>query len=110
MIDWDRLNELRDEIGQEDLIEVVGVFLDEADEVMQRVLAEGAAGNLESSLHFLKGSALNLGLVDLAALCQTGEKQAAAGHSDAIDLNRLADLYEASKTAFLGALAQGSAA
>jgi HPt (histidine-containing phosphotransfer) domain-containing protein len=109
MIDWDRLNELKSEIGEDDLAEVVGVFLDEADEVIGRV-AGGKSACLESDLHFLKGSALNLGFADLAALCQSGEKQAAAGQASLVDLARVASLYDASKRAFLGALAQGSAA
>jgi HPt (histidine-containing phosphotransfer) domain-containing protein len=110
MIDWGRLNELRDEIGAEDLAEVAGVFLDEADEVMDRVARGQSVGRMEAELHFLKGSALNLGLRAFADLCQDGEKRAAGGDPDPVDLARLADLYAASKAAFLGALAQDSAA
>ncbi|MFL9503525.1 Hpt domain-containing protein [Rhodopseudomonas palustris] len=109
MIDWDRLNELRDEIGDDDLAEVVTVFLEEADDVVRRIAAGQSAG-LEADLHFLKGSALNLGLSDLAMLCQSGEKLAAAGRGNQVNLPRVASLYEASKRRFLGALAQGSAA
>lgn len=110
MIDWDRVNELRDEIGAEDLADVVTVFLEEADEVMTRVLGGLGAPQMEAQLHFLKGSALNLGLRDLADLCQNGERRAAAGEADPIDLAHLCRLYDSSKAAFLGALAQDSAA
>lgn len=110
MIDWDRVNELRDEIGAEDLADVVSVFLDEADEVMARLLTGIPPAQMEAQLHFLKGSALNLGLRDLADLCQEGEKRAAAGSETPVDLPRLGTLYEASKTAFLGAMARGNAA
>lgn len=109
MIDWDRLNELRGEIGDDDLAEVVTVFLEEADDVVRRI-ATGQSAGLEADLHFLKGSALNLGLSDLAMLCQSGEKLAAAGRGNQVNLPRVASLYEASKRRFLGALAQGSAA
>ncbi|WP_225027914.1 Hpt domain-containing protein [Xinfangfangia pollutisoli] len=109
MIDWDRLNELRAEIGDEDLADVVGVFLDETDEVMARIRLVPAC-EMEGRLHFLKGSALNLGLRDFADLCQDGEKRAAAGQAAPVDLDQLAAVYQASKTAFLGALAQGTAA
>ena len=34
MIAWDRLNELRAEIGDDDLADVVAMFLEEADEVV----------------------------------------------------------------------------
>jgi HPt (histidine-containing phosphotransfer) domain-containing protein len=109
MIDWERLNELRDEIGAEDLADVVAVFLDETDEVMAAIRGLGA-DQMESRLHFLKGSALNLGLRVFAELCQEGEKRAAAGVADPVDLDRLVALYDASKSTFLGALAQGTAA
>lgn len=110
MIDWDRLNELRDEIGAEDLADVVAVFLDEADEVMERIQGGLAAAQMEAQLHFLKGSALNLGLRDFADLCQEGEKRASAGDAEPVDMGRLVALYAASKTAFLGALSKDSAA
>lgn len=109
MIDWERLNELRDEIGPEDLADVVSVFLDETDEVIAGIRGLGA-GQMESRLHFLKGSALNLGLTAFADLCQEGEKRAAAGLPDPVDLDRLVALYHSSKSTFLGALAQGTAA
>ena len=65
---------------------------------------------MESQLHFLKGSALNLGLSDLAALCQEGERLAGQGRGSEADPARIVAIYEASKTAFLGALADGNAA
>ena len=79
MIDWGRVRDLRSEIGAEDFAEVVAMFLDEADEVIARLTAERGAKALESDLHFLKGAALNLGFDALAAICQDGERRAAAG-------------------------------
>jgi histidine phosphotransfer protein HptB len=110
MIDWARLNELRDEIGEEDLADVVTLFLEEADEVVLKLSPAMADAELESQLHFLKGSALNLGLSDLANLCQDGERKAAQGQGNAIDLAAIKSVYEASKLTFLGALAKGNAA
>ena len=82
MIDWARVGELRDEIGCEDFAEVVSLFLEEADEVVQRLGACADAKALESALHFLKGSALNLGFERLAQLCQDGERRAAGRPAD----------------------------
>ncbi len=110
MIEWARLNELRAEIGEDDLSEVVSLFLEEADEVVTRITALQSDAELESQLHFLKGSALNLGLSDLAALCQEGERAAAQARGASVDRGRIAATYTASKAAFLGALAKGSAA
>ena len=44
---------------------------------------------LESDLHFLKGSALNLGLRQAWPLCQSGERRAARAHIDASTLPRI---------------------
>ena len=35
MIDWSRVNELRDEVGAEDFEEVVELFLEEVEEVIE---------------------------------------------------------------------------
>ena len=110
MIDWSRLNELRSEIGEDDLAEVVSLFLEEADEVVSRIASLQTDADLESQLHFLKGSALNLGLSDLAAMCQDGERAAAQNRGSSVDRGRISATYLASKAAFLGALAKGSAA
>ena len=77
MIDWLRMSELRDEIGQEGFDEVVDVFLEEAEEVLAR-LSQGS-GPAHEDLHFLKGSALNLGFVLVAQHCQDGERLLSAG-------------------------------
>jgi histidine phosphotransfer protein HptB len=101
MIDWTRIAELRSEIGDEDLDEVVGLFLEETDEVIARLSGGVAVSTLESDLHFLKGSALNLGFSALAEMCQTGERMAASGSGASIDLQPIIALYYASKVAFL---------
>lgn len=103
MIDWGRVAELRDEVGAENFSEIVALFLEEADEATQRPLAPGDARSLESLLHFLKGSALNLGFSDLALLCQTGERLAAQGDTST-DMTQIRAVYAASKMAFTAGL------
>lgn len=105
MIDWARVTELRDEIGGDDFAEVVALFLEEADEVVEKLPKCGDAKSLESGLHFLKGSALNLGFAELAQRCQEGERDAASGNAQ-IDVGSVARCYEASKAAFQTGLAQ----
>lgn len=99
MIDWGRVNDLAAEIGADDLAEVVALFLEEADEVIERITTEAGAGPLEADLHFLKGAALNLGFESFAALCQEGELRAATGDT-AVDLVEICSVYSASKQAF----------
>jgi histidine phosphotransfer protein HptB len=110
MIDWKRVDELRNEIGADDFLEVAGMFLDEADQTIAALSGGLSAREVEGQLHFLKGSALNLGLADLAAICQEGERLAAAGHGATVELTRVVMVYHASKVAFLGGLARDTAA
>lgn len=100
MIDWDRVAELRDEIGAESFDEVIDLFLSEADEVILRLRPDAGAKALESDCHFLKGAALNLGFKTLAAQCQLREMQAARGQ-DVADLAVVSDIYQKSRQALL---------
>jgi len=100
MIDWGRVKDLKSEIGEADFSEVAALFLEEADEVIGRISVTAGAEKLEQDLHFLKGAALNLGLAQLAALCQDGERRAAAGMTD-VDLSPLRAAYSVSRQMFL---------
>ncbi len=101
LIDWTRVRDLRSEIGADDFAEVVDMFLEEADEVVGRLSADAGAHVVECDLHFLKGSALNLGFAELAQLCQQGERFAAAGNTDATDLDQVRASYQRSRATFL---------
>jgi len=109
MIDWERVKELRAEIGADDFSEVAEMFLQEADEAVARLAPGLTAKAIEADLHFLKGAALNLGFDALSDLCQDGERRAAAGDTG-IDLDAVRSTYLASKTAFEGGLDQAFAA
>lgn len=98
MIEWERVNELRAEIGDDDFEEVVAMFLEEADEVIARTSPETCARDLEANLHFLKGAALNLGFTEFAMLCQVGERRAADGQVD-VNFAQVVQCYFASKKA-----------
>ncbi len=110
MIDWQRVRELREEIGEDDFAEVVSLFLEEADEVAAKIMALKTPDQIESALHFLKGSALNLGFKEFAVLCQAGEKAASLGKTESVDLASVVAIYEASKQAFAGGKAAEDAA
>lgn len=99
MIDWDRVDGLRAEIGAEDFAEVVAMFLEEADEVAER-LSRQSDDALRADLHFLKGAALNLGFSALADLCGQGEGIRATG----FDPTPVVTLYYTTKAAFSAAL------
>ena len=109
MIEWSRLAELRAEIGADDLADVAELFLEEADEVVARIAGGLPDDRLEADLHFLKGSALNLGLQALAALCQEGERKAAAGQGATVDTAQVAAIWRASRASLLGGLSSDQA-
>ncbi len=100
MINWDRVDELREEVGAEDLVEVIELFLEEVEEVISRLQTAPDPSRYEEDLHFLKGSALNLGFRKFGALCEAGEKAAANGQTESIVLNDIIDAFFASKAIF----------
>lgn len=111
MIDWERVAELRDEIGAEDFDEVVKLFLAEVDEAIDRLEAgTGNAKVVEEEMHFLKGAALNLGFQAVSALCQTGEKAAAQGIPFAVPDGEVRKVFSASQAEFEGELPKRFAA
>ncbi len=110
MIDWTRVADLRSEIGEDGFAEVIDLFLEETDEVTLRLSQAGIGPMIGSDLHFLKGSALNLGFSDLAHLCADGERMAGANESTGIDLGRILRCYHASKITFQDGLRRASAA
>ncbi|SEQ87489.1 Hpt domain-containing protein [Thalassovita taeanensis] len=104
MIDWSRVEELRTEIGVDDFDEVVELFLDEVHCVVERLRGTFEPDTLESDLHFLKGSALNLGFSSFSELCHAGERRAANGHRDSIDLPEILACFDQSKQVFTNEL------
>ncbi|WP_108483796.1 Hpt domain-containing protein [Oceaniglobus ichthyenteri] len=101
MIDWHRVEQLKGEIGADDFAEVVVLFLDEVDGVIARLDTRTDTVNLGDDLHFLKGSALNLGFRDFARLCQDGEHTAKTAPVEMSFLRRVIDCYGHSRAAFL---------
>ena len=77
MIDWSRVEESRDEIGDEDLVEIVELFLAEITDAVQALETIGSGQPLSDALHGIKGSAMNLGFNAVATLCAEGEASAA---------------------------------
>ena len=79
MIDWDRISELQTEVGEDGLSEVVEIFFEEMDDAVAALQAASGQGPLSEALHFLKGSAQNLGMSRLSELCAVQEAEARTG-------------------------------
>ena len=109
MIDWKRVEELKEEIGTDGFVEVVDMFLDEAESAVRALVAGLPADEVEGQLHFLKGSALNLGLCDLATICQEGERRAATGQGAGVDTAQVAAIWRAARASLLGGLSADQA-
>ena len=105
MIDWAKVEELRDEIGADDFDEVVQIFLCEVEERVEQLSSHKALTEIEEDLHFLKGSALNLGFTAFASLCHEGERIAQSDQMVA-NLKDIENAFLESKGWFLAEFAK----
>lgn len=110
MIDWTRVDELRNEFGDDDFDEIVEIFLSEVAELIEQLEADLHPADLSKKLHFLKGCSLNLGFQQVSEQCQVGETLAGNGAINDVDTAGLVALYKASVTEFLEVSASRSAA
>lgn len=97
MIDWGRVHELQDEVGAEEFAEVVEIFLEEVEEVIGRLRKGTGTAALDEDMHFLKGSALNLGFSQMAGMCAEAER----ANVDNADVAGVIACFERSKTEFM---------
>lgn len=105
MIDWTRVMELRDEVGPAEFEPVLELFMDEVEEIVMR-LSRGDPAKLARDLHFLKGSAWNLGFAEFGALCQSNETQCLRDKMADISVTEIVDCYARSKQLFMRDLAR----
>jgi HPt (histidine-containing phosphotransfer) domain-containing protein len=106
MINWSQIKQLEEDVGAEDLAEVVTLFLSEVDEAIEglETVASGTTKEVAEALHFLKGSAFNSGFQEFGDYCSIGESQAHAGDTSEISMSQVEKLYVASKAQFLAEL------
>lgn len=104
MIDWNRVAQLREEVGPEDFAEVVDIFLQEVDEEIENLSSTPPGAGLSEKLHFLKGSALSLGFEEFSALCETGEAALTSDPDASFDVQRLFSSYQSARERFLSDL------
>ena len=97
MIDWIRIDELRDEVGQDDFGDIVGVFFEEALENLRRA---DTVVTLLGQLHFLQGSALNLGFSNFAAICRNEENSLEKDPSHTVEIDKICAAFSSSKQQF----------
>lgn len=86
-LDWDRLNELRADIGEEDFADVAMLFVAELQETLDGLSADTAKA---ADFHFLRGSAANLGFIALVNACTNAEEACNDARSPDVDAVRAA--------------------
>jgi HPt (histidine-containing phosphotransfer) domain-containing protein len=74
MINWQRISELEADIGEDEVDEVLSLFLEEMDEVVEIFASASATIDLPAQLHLLKGMAWNVGFVDVGDVCVLAEQ------------------------------------
>lgn len=104
MLDWNRIRELRNEVGDDEFKVILELSLDEVEGVMMR-LSKRNAGTLADDLHFLKGCAWNLGFRDFGMLCDEGERMAGEGKAGKFDVEAMMLCYSSSKQTMISELA-----
>lgn len=111
MIDWAQVKQLEEDVGAEDLTEVIDVFLEEVDEAVAslRTSAPQVDDDISATLHFLKGSAYNLGFKSFGDYCGEGEKLANNGNGTFVDFQKVISLYDNSRAQFIQEAAQNCA-
>ncbi|MFN3276252.1 MAG: Hpt domain-containing protein [Paracoccus sp. (in: a-proteobacteria)] len=98
MIDWDRVHDMRAEVGDEEFGPLAEQFLTEIETRLMRLGRSPA--QLFLDLHVLRGSALNMGFRELAALCLVGEANLRDGRYDLVGGGDLLACFIASRQAY----------
>ncbi|MDW4498052.1 Hpt domain-containing protein [Sulfitobacter sp. D35] len=106
MIDWNQIETLKRDLGADVFDEIVELFLSETGTAISQLRQAPAAGDLPELLHSLKGSALNLGFEDFVELCKVGEIVARTGNLTVIEVERIADCYDATRSLFLSQIGE----
>lgn len=101
MIDWSQVKSLRNDVGHDEFDEIVELFLEEVEGIVEKLRERPNRADLENDLHSLKGSALNLGFASFSEMCQHGEKLSAKGKVEDVDLTGIVACFDSSRAKFL---------
>lgn len=69
MIDWQRIEELKEDFGPDGLEDLLPVFVEEIQTAIAELSSDCGNQDIAAKAHFIKGSAANLGLTELTKLC-----------------------------------------
>lgn len=100
MLNEERIAELKDEVGADDFEEIVTLFCEEVEEMLDE-LSTTSPTQMADKLHFLKGSALNIGLDAVGEMCRNAENRLKTNRDAAPDIAAIRKLYLASRIQLL---------
>lgn len=112
MIDWEQIRQLEEDMGAEDLGDIVEVFLSEVEAALSDVARNPPTEpeDMAARMHFLKGSAYNLGFEAFGSYCAKAEEAAHAGNTSEVSVTKARRLYSESKEIFLREFSRYSSA
>lgn len=99
MIDWNRVLQMREEVGEELFGQLAADFLSEIEDRLARLSDDPE--QLLRDLHFLRGAALNMGFARFSALCLADEMQLRHGNAAGIDKADLIEKFRSTRQQFL---------
>jgi HPt (histidine-containing phosphotransfer) domain-containing protein len=95
MINWARLLQLQEDVGKNDIHDIIILFEQELKQVIAQLPLQTDPEQMASNLHYLKGCALNLGFEDLADLCQAGYTRLSQSPRTGVTVAPILSAYEA---------------
>lgn len=104
MIDWQQIRQLQEDVGEEEMPELIALFLCEVDEAMDELDKNQSTLSTDESaaaFHFLKGCASNLGFQAFGDMCSEGEQVTKNGCVPNFKIPELMSTYQESKKEFL---------
>lgn len=101
MIDWMRVAELREEVGEDDFDEVVTLFLEEVADSLAPLRSDPICSDPAPFLHALRGSAANLGFAPVGQICEILEAKCTGAP---MDLAAVVKAYDTSCAEFMADL------
>lgn len=101
MLDWTRISELQNDLGEDGFAELAVMFLDEIEQALDGLPGVSDPVMLAETLHMIKGCALNLGLGTVANCAAQLEQQAAGATGLEQELLALQEKFLASRQEFL---------
>lgn len=107
-IDWAKVRALHQEVGEDGLIEVIELFLQEVEMVL--AVLGGRGRQFREDMHFLKGCAANLGFSEMAELCARNERSELDPSLAASAVGAVKQCYRESRMAFFSQIGAGLSA